>query len=207
MQQSARQKLGIFLIIIGFLILIAIIYFGFFRNATPVVIETPNSSIINNQLPSGTDSGAVPAAEIPRAPLDYPTTTAPHKINGTDVAKIAMAFAERFGSYSNQSSYGNFTDLKIMMTDNMKSWVDKYISDLKASSTSQTSYYGITTKALINEIKKFDDAAGVAQIIVTTNRQESTGTTDSNKAYFQKLDLDFKKVNGEWLVDRAYWEK
>lgn len=207
MQQDNRKKIGLLIIIAGLLIIIAIIYFGFFRNKAAVV-ETPAGPTINtNQLPSGTSSQ--PTVEAARdANVTYDVSKEkPHKINGSDVAKIAMAFAERFGSYSNQSSYGNFIDLKILMTDNMKDWADNYVSDLKASSTNQTSYYGITTNALTSETKSFDDASGVAKIIVSTKRQESTGTTDSKEAYVQKLDLDFKKVNNEWLVDRAYWEK
>jgi hypothetical protein len=206
MQQASRQKLGIFIIIIGLLILIAIIYFGFFKNKTAAP-QTQTVSTSTNQLPGG--SGAATTTEIARNPdLKYDISKeAPHKVNGNDVAKIAMAFAERFGSYSNQSSYGNFSDLKILMTDNMKDWSDKYVASLKASSTNQLAYYGITTNALTSEVKKFDDQNSVAQIVVTTKRQEDTATVSSGAAYVQKLDLDFKKVNSEWLVDRAYWEK
>jgi hypothetical protein len=207
MQQDNRKKIGLLIIIVGLLIIIAIIYFGFFRNKAAVV-ETPAGPTINtNQLPSGTSSE--PVIETAREDnITYDLSKEkPHKVNSGDVAKIAMAFAERLGSYSNQSSYGNFTDLKIWMTSNMKDWADTYVSELKASSTSQMGYYGITTNALTSEVKRFDDNAGVAQIIITTKRQESTGDSNSKEAYVQKLDLDFKKVNNEWLVDRAYWEK
>ena len=207
MQQDNRKKIGLLIIIVGLLIIIAIIYFGFFRNKEGIV-EAPTGPTINtNQLPSGTSSE--PVIETVRdenATYDL-SKEKPHKINANDVAKIGMAFAERFGSYSNQSSYGNFTDLKIWMTDNMKDWADTYVNELKASSTNQTSYYGITTNSLTSEVKKFDDDAGTAQIIITTKRQENTNDSNSKEAYVQKLDLDFKKVNNEWLVDRAYWEK
>ena len=209
MQQANRKNLGIFIIIGGFLLLIVIVYFGFFRNKTTNTIQAPVTPLTNNQLPSGTDSGTSSLSEKPRADnINYDLSKqAPHKVNANDVAKIAMAFAERFGSYSNQSSYGNFTDLKIMMTQNMKDWADEYVKNLQASSTNQTAYYGITTTGVTSEIKKFDDNAGLAQIIITTQRQEIRGSSDSSTSFMQKLDLDFKKVNGEWLVDRGYWEK
>lgn len=38
-----------------------------------------------------------------------------------------MSFAERFGSFSNQSNYGNFTDLSIMMTEAMNNWAKKML--------------------------------------------------------------------------------
>lgn len=208
MQQASRQKLGIFIIIIGLLIVIAIIYFGFLKPAAPTAEVTPNTAVINGQLPTGTNPAVTTTSETPRAVVNYDVTKeAPHKVNVSDVTRIAMAFAERFGSYSNQSSYGNFTDLKIMMTNNMKNWADNYVTGLKASNTNSSVYYGITTNALTNETKNFDDASGVAQIIVSTKRQENTEALVPSPAYVQKLDLDFKKVNGEWLVDRAYWEK
>jgi hypothetical protein len=208
MQQDNRKKLGIFIIIIGLIVLIAIIYFGFIKKAAPTDNNLISPNEINNQLPSGTDSGQVPATEIPREVINYDLSReAPHKVNANDVAQISMAFAERFGSYSNQSSYGNFTDLKIMMTSNMKDWADKNVSDLKASSSNSKTYYGIITNALTSEIKNFDDERGSAQIIITTKRQESAGIDNPREAYVQKLELDFKKINGEWLVDRAYWEK
>jgi len=209
MQQDNRKKIGLLIIGIGLLILIVIIYFGFFKNKVNTPALTNVNQVTNSQLPSGTNNGTSSVAETPRNPnLTYDLSKeAPHKINGSDVAKIAMAFAERLGSYSNQSSYNNFVDAKLTMTKNMQDWSDKYVADLKASSSQQTAYYGITTNALTSEIKKFDDANGQAQIIVTTKRQESTGVSNSNPAYIQKLDLDFKKVGGQWLVDRAYWEK
>lgn len=208
MQQENRKNLGIFIIIGGLILLIAIVYFGFFRNKGTNIIEAPVATINNGQLPSGTESGTSTISEPVRANINPDISKeTPHKINGNDVAKIAMAFAERFGSYSNQSSYGNFTDLKIMMTQNMKDWADEYVKGLQASSTNQTAYYGITTNSITSEIKNFDDNAGVAQIVVTTQRQETRGSSDTSSSFIQKLDLDFKKVNGEWLADRGYWEK
>lgn len=206
MQQGSRQKLGIFIIIIGLIILIAIIYLGFFKNSTPAINNTPViTSPASGNLP--VDTGTTTEAVRAYVPDLNPSKEAPHKVNATDVSKIAMAFAERFGSYSNQSSYGNFTDLKIFMTANMKDWADKYVADLKAKATNQAVYYGITTNALTSEVKNYDEAGGNAQIIVSTKRQENTDTTSANPAYVQKLVLDFKKINNEWLVDRAYWEK
>lgn len=127
--------------------------------------------------------------------------------NATDLEKIGMSFAERFGSYSNQSDYSNFTDLKLFMTDNMKDWVDTYIVDLKKKAVASTGYAGQETTALIATTASFDDQAGTALIIVTVKRSVSTAEVGGGTPEVAKLDLTFQKVNNDWLVDKAYWEK
>ena len=93
------------------------------------------------------------------------------------------------------------------MTDSMKSWADTYVASLKSASPNSYSYYGIITKGLTYEVKKFDDASGQAEIIVGTQRRESAESINGGAPYLQNLDLSLVKVNGEWLFDKAYWEK
>ncbi len=205
MQQSKRKQIGILLILIGVIVIILIVYFGFIKSAPLPSLTTPTATT-TAQLPTGTAATATPS-DAPRNYQQYNVASeAPHQTNATDLAKLAMAFASRFGSYSNQSDYGNFTDLKIFMTDNMAEWVDTYIVQLKAKDTGP-GYYGITTRAISADVKSFDDKAGTAQVTVLTERSESADTIGGGKAYAQNLDLTFKKVNGDWLADRAYWEK
>lgn len=205
--QTNRKQLGIIIIIVGFLILVAIIYFAFFRKTTtvtPVTTEPTGTA----QLPAGPETGTTTPGDKPRNYQQYNISKeAPHEINGNDLAKIAMSFSERLGSYSNQSNYGNFLDLKIFMTDSLKSWADNYVATLKEQTKGQTSYYGISTKAITSEVKSFDNTSGTAEIVVTTERRESTEKIGGGEAYLQKVDIGFLKVNGEWLVDKAYWEK
>ncbi|MFH1610282.1 MAG: hypothetical protein ABIA91_00115, partial [Patescibacteria group bacterium] len=68
------------------------------------------------------------------------------------LTKTASAFAERFGSYSNQSNYENLTDLKYFMTTKMKRWVDDKVA-AKDYSKSNDIYYGMTTRTMKSEIK------------------------------------------------------
>jgi len=129
------------------------------------------------------------------------------QLDEEDLRKISLAFVERFGSYSNQSNYSNFEDLKIFMSEKMKAWSDNYIVELKKSAGDASVYYGITTFAVSGEVKKFDDAAGVAQILVATQRRESGADSSVTNVYTQNISLDFVKVKNEWKVDAAYWEK
>lgn len=122
------------------------------------------------------------------------------------VKKIAMAFAERFGSFSNQSNYSNIEDLKIFMTKSMGDWAEGYLSDLKKSKSNNGEYYGITTKAVSAEVKSFDKTKGEAEIVVTTSRQETKGSVAS--AYFnQELTLKMAKDGSIWKADSASWQK
>jgi len=203
-----RKKIGIFIIIAVLIIIGLIIYFGFMRKGTT---EIPGDFVLPDvvgQLPGSPEVGTTTPSDKPRNYQQYNISTEePHKLNGDDLGKISMSFAARFGSFSNQSNYGNFTDLKILMTDNMKTWADSYVDSLKKQPQNNNAYYGITTQALTYEVKKFDVAAGQAEIIVGTQRRESTEKINGGEPYLQTLTLSLAKVNGDWLFDKAYWEK
>ncbi len=206
--QMDRKKVGALIIVVGLIIIGLIIYFVFMRKPateTPANLTLPD---VVGQLPGSPEVGTTTPSDKPRNYQQYNVATeAPHKVNGDDLGKISMSFAARFGSFSNQSNYGNFTDLKILMTDNMKTWADTYVASLKKQPQNNNAYYGITTQALTYEVKKFDDAAGQAEIVVGTQRRESTENINGGEPYLQNLTLTLAKVNGEWLFDKAYWEK
>jgi len=206
--QTNRKTLGIIIIIIGLIVIGLIIYFGFFKTA-PETAPTPSAtSTVEGQLPTGLQTGTTTPSDKPRNQMTYDISKEkPHEFNANDLAKRAMFFSERLGSYSNQSDYGNFTDLKIYMTASFQDWVNKYVATLKSQSSASSGYYGISTKALTTDVKNFDDKAGRASITVTTERRESTEKINGGTPYQQKIDLDFVKVNGDWLIDRAYWQK
>ncbi len=123
-----------------------------------------------------------------------------------DFKQISRSFAERFGSYSNQSNYGNIDDLKVFMTAKMKSWADDYIQELMSKDNSQASFYGITTKALVEpRITKFDIQNGGVELIVATHREEFSFLNEK-KIFNQDIKIVFVKEKGEWLVDSAFWQ-
>jgi hypothetical protein len=204
--QTNRKTLSLLIIAAGLIIIFLIIYFAFLKKATPLV-TTPGTEV-TGQLTTETETGTTTPGDKPRNRQEYNIAQeAPHKINAADLAKMAMSFSERFGSYSSQSDYGNFTDLKIFMSDNLKTWVDGYVAKLKSETPNKGGYYGITTTALLTEVKAFDEAAGQAEIIVTTERRESTAEINGGDPYVQKIDFRFVKVGSDWLMDEIYWEK
>ncbi len=206
--QTNQKKLGIFIVIVGLVIILLIIYFFLWKKAPTTIVETPTTPEVGGQLPTTEEIGTTTPSDKPRNYQQYNAASEPeHKLNANDLGKISMSFAERFGSFSNQSNYGNFTDLKILMTDSMKTWADKYVADLKSQPQNNNSYYGVITKAITFEVKKYDDAVGQAEILVSTQRRESTEKINGGTPYSQNLTLSLVKVNGEWLFDKAYWEK
>ncbi len=206
--QVNRKKIAIAIIILGLIIIALIIYFTFIKKPLAPIVEGPSSPGISGQLPVGPEVGTSTPSDKPRNYQQYDVSKeAAHETTADDLGKISMSFAERFGSFSNQSNYGNFTDLKILMTDNMKKWADKYVAQLKAQPQESGAYYGVISKALTYEVKKFDDKNGEAEIIIGMQRRESTESIAGGEAYIQNLSLSLVKENNDWLFDKAYWEK
>lgn len=205
--QTNRKQIGILIIALGLVIILLIIYFVFSNKKTSVT-EGPQSGDVNTEISLEPRVGTTTPGDAPRNYQKYNVDNEPaHVTTADDLGKIAMSLAERFGSYSNQSNYGNFTDLKILMTDEMKSWSDAYVEKLKKQPQNSNVYYGITTKALTYEVKIFNDKTGQAEIVVSTQRRESTEKINGGEAYNQDLTIGLLKVDGEWLFDKATWSK
>ena len=147
-----RKVWGIIIVIIALAIIAGIVYIIFFYQFTP-----PPQPVVEQPVVEQPITTPEPIVEKPALPTATVQPVAPVKteIESDDLARMASAFAERFGSFSNQSDYGNIRDLQIFMTDNMKVWAENYINDARAKKTQTTIYYGIVTKAISNETKQF----------------------------------------------------
>ncbi|HOZ53343.1 MAG TPA: hypothetical protein PK142_01535 [bacterium] len=123
-----------------------------------------------------------------------------------DFKQLSRSFAERFGSYSNQSNYGNIEDLEIFMSAKMKKWAQEYVADLRANTQYSGSFYGIVTKALVEpEISDFALDSGQVDVLVPTQREENSSDGEP-RVFNQDVKISFIKVGGEWLVDSAIWQ-
>lgn len=170
--QSNRKKLGILLILIGLIIILLILYFSFIKKDRGSVIISPNDPAAETISES---VGTTTPGDIPRNYQKYDVSQeADHVFNQTDLAKRAKYFTERFGSYSNQSNYENFSDLEIFMTKDFASWSVSYVKQLRENAPSFETYYGISTRALTTEIISYDEKNAQAEIIVLTERSESS---------------------------------
>lgn len=188
MYLSQRTKTIIAVIII--LILLFLIYWFFLRT---------KSSDIENVA-----SSPPPVALIPQK---NQSATPPPPVEGeektkADLNRLAAAFAERFGSYSNQGEYANLLDLKPIMTEKMENWADEYIAKSKAETTDISIYSGVTTRAVSVKIISLNDKNGTAKVVVNTQREKMG---EVKEIYYQNLELEFQKITEEWKVNKALW--
>lgn len=130
---------------------------------------------------------------------------APKTIGKGDVERMAISFAERFGTYSNQANFSNMVDLKLFMSRKMQIWADEYV--VKQTKANNDIYYGITTKAVTGETLNFDDATGQASVLVHARRREATMTTGNvSKIFNQDITINLIKEDQAWKIDSAYWK-
>ena len=122
-----------------------------------------------------------------------------------ELSRIATSFVERFGSYSNQSNFENVDSLRVYMTDGMEKWSDDFVKSYRQNNPETSIYYGITTKAISTKLAGFSDKE--AAFTITTQRKESTGTTDNSRIYYQDISLKFAKEQGVWKVNEAKWQE
>ncbi|MBI4779644.1 hypothetical protein HY797_04325, partial [Candidatus Falkowbacteria bacterium] len=149
-----KKVWGIIIVIIALAIIVGIVYIIFFYRFSSLPEPAVESPAAQEQAKT-----TEPAVESPAKPAAAVQPTVPFKkaeVDSDDLVRMASSFAERFGSFSNQSDYGNIRDLQIFMTDTMKVWAENYIADARAKKTQTAIYYGIVTKAISGETKQFD---------------------------------------------------
>lgn len=207
---TRRQKVILGIIIALALLLLAIALFFLLQRPAPAVPVVDVTAQGNGQPVAG-----LPEANQPnRGSTAQPTgTTDPTPIAPTAppddtsaIKRFAAAFAERFGSFSNQTDFVNITDLKGFMTARMQVWADGFVADARASGADTTVYSGTTTRALTPTIQAFDEDAGTATVRVGTQRQKAASGTVAGEVYYQDVIIELIKVNGEWKADSAEWQ-
>ncbi|MEI6596974.1 MAG: hypothetical protein WCL13_02040, partial [bacterium] len=185
-------------IIVG--IVYVIFFYKFSSSPDPVVLQPAAEEPIKILEPIVEPTVQPTATVQPISPLKKA------EVEADDLARMASAFAERFGSFSNQSDYGNIRDLQIFMTDTMNNWAENYIADARAKKTQTTIYYGIVTKAISSEAKKFDSDTGKAEILIKTQRRESAGIAGNSTTFYQDIIINYIREQGVWRVDGIYWQ-
>jgi len=206
-----RNKTTALLLIFSGLIAIAlIVYFTFFygrQKAEIINIPPPQNTvediIIQNKPEAPADSGA--------AVIEFSENTEEQEIaDSLEMAKaavnrLAVSFAERYGTYSNQSNFGNLRDSFNLMSATMRASSEVVIKKGKGSEYPPV-YYGITTKAGSSQILTFDNDNGVAEILVKTFRAESSGTAEKTNNFNQEIIIRLVKEGGVWRVGAADWQ-
>jgi len=199
-----RKIWGIIIVIIALAIIAGTVYVIFFyKFSAPVEPVTESTANTTTQTP---------IVNQPTVSVNEPIVTQPveplkkAEVSEADLARMASAFAERFGSFSNQSDYGNIRDLEIFMTPNLKVWAENYINDARSRKTDSAIYYGIITKAVSSQSKLYDADSGTAEFLVKTQRRESAGVSGNSSTFYQDILIKYLREKGVWLLDGIYWQ-
>lgn len=207
-----NKKIAIIIIIIILLVVAAaLLYFLYFKDSSdlskiPIVGEKISNQFSQSSKDSQAQLPIQPVKdEIKKIVIEEETLVRVEPTEA-DLSRMAASFAERFGSYSNQSNFKNIDDLKIFMSSRMVKWSDNYVDQLKQQGGTSSIYYGITTKAIFQEVQDFDDDVGKALILVKTLRQEATGTMSNKSDFSQDIVISFIKQGSAWKVDSANWQ-
>ncbi len=195
-----KNFLSVIFILLGLSLLGVIVYFIFFHDFSAPEVTVPGNKNINTL----TQKEPVVKKEEQKSAVQSVKTTSSNAED--DLKRLALSFAERFGSFSNQAGYQHIKDLKIFMSSSMGEWADQYIQDEISKNISNTIYYGINTKAVSAKIQDLDIEDGTAKILISTQRAESTGSTGNISKFAQNIIISFVKEKGAWKVSGAHWQ-
>jgi len=218
----SKKIIGIVIIIIGFFLLFGIVYILFlnpnFFNKGKEVVENKNINISDKKIkeePVKSSEKKIKKVQIINNDKsleddsDNENENIPvvFKSDKDDLMRMSSSFAERFGSYSNQSDYTNLSHLLIFMSSKMKSRMEKFIRDSRLSKDSSDIYYGITTKTVKAKVLEYNEDVEIARILVNTRRKEALASVENkSNSFSQELIISFIKENGVWKVDSAKWQ-
>ncbi len=188
-----REKKMIIMIAIGIVVVLGMVFVSFW------FLKDKKAPIIDEQTPV-----AKLGIEGDRSGLLQPIETKEDAVLG-DVRPLAIAFVERFGTYTNHSNFESISGLSPVMTASMLSWVESvYLPKLRQDYDPTGYFYRITARAPVVQILEVNNNS--ARVLVTAQREETLGTAET-KEYIQTITLDLVNENNSWLVNGAYWEK
>jgi len=187
-----RRTKTIITIIIILLVILAILLFWFrFRgdNGSTAVVVVEDTGVTED---SG--SNVPPIAQIPE--------DEPRKQTEVTIETLTKTFAERYGSYSNESEFANIDDLETLMTSRLQA----EMASMVASAQLNDVYHGITTRVISMNVLELDELGGMSTVSVLTQREEAIGSPLNAEVRYQTLILELVKYAGMWKVDVATWE-
>ncbi len=189
----SRTTKIVILVVLGVLIILGIvIYFVMQQEEKPVQKVDETAPVANLEVPEVKDELIKP-------------TESQNEIVAKDVRPVAIAFAERFGTYTNDSNFTSIRDLKEIMTPSMVSWTETvYLPKLESEHPVGGFFYRITAKAPVVQV--LESTPTTARVKLTTQREEQKGS-EAPRTFLQEIILDFVNKDNTWLVDAAYWQQ
>ena len=174
---------------------LALVYRGRTVNPTNLPVNTEVNAPVNSNLPAGgsTTTTVVPQKKV--TPEDVKVAN-----NELAVKNLSKNFAERFGSYSLESNFSNFTEIADLVTPTVAAWLKKYPQDLLKKLPA--GFEGVSTRVISQKIDSL--TASQASISLSTQREERVN--GATRVYYQDMKVNLVAKDGQWLVDGAFWQ-
>lgn len=197
---SKRTKI-IILIIVSLVVIFLFIWL-IMRKQVPVITRGLDTSVPS--LPqSQTQNVVVPP--VNNNPISNQEASSKPDLSVT-LKSLAAAFAERYGSFSNQSNFKNLKDLDSSMTYNFFVQTEQYIKEQEAIQNNNSAYYGITSKTIKNQLTNLDEDKMEAELHLTMQRREAKDSMNSNiRIFYQDIIVNLKQERDKWKIDNAEW--
>lgn len=186
---TRRQRNITILSLIALVIIILFILLFLRFKPAPAPVETNVPSPVSTQEQQ----------EPERTPLE--NQQAEERESTASVQTVGKTFVERYGSYSNESNFANLRDLYPIMTEAFQAETEQFI----VGTTVPESYYGITTRVITMNVDAYDESAGIAHMIVQTQREEAIDSPQNIAVRYQEIELTLERVNATWKVSGAQW--
>ena len=185
---TQKKKIFIALAVVLFLLLLFWLVWFLTNQKKPVAVNS--APVVNSQT--------VVTRENDGEPTVPPVEEV--KVTNSELQGLAYTFAERYGSFSNQTDFANLRDVLPLMSGALKTQTENYI----ASASTAGEYYGITTRVLSIKVISDDGTSGVVE--VSTQREESKSNPNDSQVKYQKLVLNYSKEAEVWKVVSAVWQ-
>ncbi len=195
------RKNKIIFLVVGCLLAVFLLIWFLMRPQVTTIKEglNTNASALpqagGNTIPVANTNQPIPKTEPPKSEAEV------------TVRSLASAFAERYGSFSNQTDFKNLKDLSPLMTDKFSTQNDEYIQEQKKKAEDTSVYYGVTSKTVKNKLISLDEEETKAVVQLTMQRSEAKESMNSNvKVFYQDIIVGLEKERGEWKISSAQWQ-
>ena len=188
-----RGKKIIILVVVCVVVIIGLIVYFIAANNKGKTVDKETAPI---------QKVVIPKEEAAKVVLPPPTEI---EKQASSVKNVALAFAERFGTFTNESNYQSFNDLMPVLTATAQSWLkNTYVPSLVKEHDPRGFFYRIITDARTADILEQKDNS--VKIKIATQREETKGDAEA-QSFIQNIVLDLVNENNNWLINGVYWEK
>lgn len=193
---------AVILLVIGLLAIGVAVWFGLrgpkpgsvskSNETTSGVSPSPNAPVRGSDIVSG---------EAPGTPVQPPPAATERERDEAAIRLAATTFAERYGSYSSESSYANVRDVYPLVTARFRAVLEARATS-SGSATSTPAYRGVTTVVLRVTIPTYNPGGATITSVAT---QRNTVTGSDSRVTYETLTLTLKRESNQWKIDDAAW--